>query len=115
MTEPDKRVDEGYRRRVEEEKKRADERGERKLPEADFLTLVASLAGQATINLGLVEHPLAKKVRKDLNQARYTIDLLAILEAKTRGNLNDEERAVLSNVLTDLRMRYVQAGKASGG
>lgn len=78
-------------------------------PRAEFLTLVSSLAGQAFIHLGLVEHPIQKKVQKDLRQARYTIDLLGVLEEKTRGNLDGEERAVLARILADLRMRYVEA------
>jgi len=82
---------------------------EERVPKADFLTLAASLAGQATIHLGLVEHPIAKKVQKDLRQARYTIDLLSVLEEKTRGNLNAEESAVLTHMLTDLRLRYIEA------
>ncbi len=84
---------------------------EANVPKADFLTLVASLAGQATIHLGLVEHPIKKKVETDLRQARYTIDLLGVLEEKTRGNLTDEEQRVLAHVLTDLRLRYVEASK----
>jgi hypothetical protein len=81
------------------------------LPQADFLTLVASLAGQAAIHLGIVENPLKKKVRKDLRQARYTIDLIAVLEEKTRGNLSSEEKKVMERVLADLRMRFVEASK----
>jgi hypothetical protein len=80
-------------------------------PKADFLTLVASLAGQATIHLGLVEHPIKKKVETDLVQARYAIDMLGVLEQKTRGNLTDEEKQVFSHILTDLRMRFVEASK----
>jgi hypothetical protein len=80
-------------------------------PAAEFLTLVASLAGQATIHLGMVEHPIAKKVEKDLKQARFAIDLLAMLERKTRGNLTPDEQDVLGRVLSDLRMRFVQVSK----
>lgn len=106
-----KKVDEEFKRRIAEEKKRAEDEGERGPPPADLLTLIASLAGQATIHLGLVEHPIEKKVEKDLAQARYTIDLIGVLEEKTRGNLDEEEKAVLSHLLTDLRMRYVEASK----
>jgi hypothetical protein len=84
---------------------------EPEMPKADFLTLVASLAGQATISMGLVEHPLKKQVTKDLRAARYAIDLVAVLETKTRGNLTDEEKRVLERVLADLRVRFVEASK----
>lgn len=81
------------------------------MPAASFLTLVATLASQATIQMGLIEHPLAKKVQKDLKQARYAIDLIAVLQEKTRGNLTDEERRVLDRVLGELRMKFVEASK----
>lgn len=81
------------------------------LPKPDFLTLVASLAGQATIHLGMVEHPIKKAIAKDLNQARYAIDMIAMLEQKTRGNLTEEEKHVLEGILADLRLRFVEASK----
>lgn len=81
------------------------------LPKADFLTLIASLAGQAAIHLGIVEHPLKHKVQKDLRQARYTIDLIGVLEEKTRGNLNAEEKRVIDRVLSDMRMRFVESSR----
>jgi hypothetical protein len=84
------------------------------LPKADFLTLVASLASQASIHLGLVPHPLKKgQIEKDLAQARFAIDMIGVLETKTRGNLDDEEKRVLERVLADLRMRYVEASAGS--
>src|SRR4051812_26282093 len=79
--------------------------------EASILTLVAMLASSATIQLGLVDNPITKKQQKDLRAARHTIDLLSVLEAKTKGNLTDEERQVFSHVLSDLRVRYVDASK----
>lgn len=107
MSEPEqeRKVDEAHEARVDEEKKQ----DEHPLPQADFLTLVVSLAGQATIHMGLVEHPIAKKVQKDLRQARYTIDLLGILEKKTQGNLTPEEKSVMERLLADLRLKFVQA------
>ncbi|HVY62931.1 MAG TPA: DUF1844 domain-containing protein [Planctomycetota bacterium] len=78
---------------------------------ASILTLVAMLASSATIQLGLVENPITKKPQKDLRAARHTIDLLAVLEEKTRGNLSQEERQVLGQVLADLRVRFVDASK----
>jgi hypothetical protein len=81
------------------------------MPQASFLTLVATLASQATIQMGLIEHPLAKKIQKDLKQARYAIDLIATLQEKTRGNLTEEEKRVLERDLGELRMKYVEASK----
>jgi hypothetical protein len=92
--------------------------GEASRPRADpkdsasLLTLVAMLASSATIQLGIVDNPITKRAKKDLKLARHTIDLLAVLEAKTRGNVTEEERSVMTRVLSDLRMRYVDASKA---
>ena len=82
-----------------------------KRPRADLLTLTATLAGQAMVHLGAVPHPITKKTAPDLDQARYTIDLLGVLEEKTKGNLTSEEERVLRSLLTDLRLRYVDASR----
>jgi len=76
-----------------------------------FLTLVATLAAQASIQMGAVEHPITKRVQKDLRAARYAIDLIVVLEQKTRGNLTAEETSVMSRVLSDLRVKFVEASK----
>ena len=82
---------------------------ERKEVKAEFLTLVVTLAGQASIQMGLVPNPITKKIVRDLKQARFAIDMLTVLEQKTKGNLTPEEQKVLSHVLADLRVRFVQA------
>jgi hypothetical protein len=78
------------------------------LPPATFEFFVISLKTQAEIQMGLLkisdDQPAA-----DLRLARHTIDLLAMLEEKTRGNLSLEEKRLLENSLTELRFRYVQA------
>ena len=81
----------------------------RKLPEPSLKTFISGLAGQVLINLGLFEHPSTGKVETDLEQAKYSIDLLQILKDKMKGNLTDEEEKLLNSVLYDLRMRYVEA------
>jgi Domain of unknown function (DUF1844) len=79
----------------------------RPLPPASFELLVFSLAIQAQMELGLGEP--AEGHIPDLDIARHTIDLLAILQQKTKGNLTLEEQRLLENTLTELRFRYVQA------
>jgi hypothetical protein len=79
----------------------------RALPPASFELLVFSLAIQAQMDLGLGE-PSEGHV-PDLDIARHTIDLLAILQQKTKGNLTLEEQRLLENTVTELRFRYVQA------
>ena len=61
------------------------------------------------IGLGLVENPISKKREPDLDQAKFTIDTLEMLQEKTQGNLSEGEASALHGLLYDLRMRYVQA------
>ena len=75
-------------------------------PQAAFVTLVESLAAQA---LAQMAEPAAGKKEKDLQSARFVIDILEVLEEKTRGNLTENERAFLQAVLYDLRIRFVKA------
>jgi hypothetical protein len=77
------------------------------IPPASFELLVLSLAMQAQMELGLGE-PHEGHV-PNLDIARHTIDLLSILQQKTRGNLTLDEQRLLENTLTELRYRYVQA------
>ena len=79
------------------------------LPEPSLKTFVSGLAGQVLINLGLFENPVTGKREADLEQAKYSIDLLQILQDKMKGNLTDEEAKLISAILYDLRMRYVEA------
>jgi len=74
-------------------------------PTFEFLTL--SLRLQAEAHLGLISSG-AEPARPDFRRARHTIDLMAMLEEKTRGNLSTEEKRLLENSLTELRFRYVQ-------
>lgn len=84
-----------------------DTRARGPVPPASFELLVLSLAMQAQMELGL-GGPQEGHV-PDLDIARHTIDLLAILQQKTKGNLTLDEQRLLENTLTELRFRYVQA------
>lgn len=85
--------------------------GKSAMPVVSFDTLIASLNASALYSLGLLEEPGAGAVQKDLEMARYTIDLLEMLEVKTKGNLTANENEMLKNVLYDLRMIYVREKK----
>jgi hypothetical protein len=74
----------------------------------DFSTFVLSLASSAMVHLGCVPDPGGQEEAADLNLARQTIDILALLEAKTRGNLTPEEGRLLARVLHDLRVAWVE-------
>ena len=81
--------------------------GPRDLPEANFRTLVSMLASQALMGLGTMQDPETRGVVVDLDGARFSIDLLGVLEERTKGNLTDEESSELTQILADLRARYV--------
>ena len=76
-----------------------------------FLMLVGGLAGQAHVGLGLREDPISRKTEKNLPSARQAIDLLAMLEEKTKGNLSSEESHLLGAILADLRLAFVRLSK----
>lgn len=80
-------------------------------PEANFLTLVFSLYTHAQISFGTIPDPGTQQTMKDLPQAKYNIDLLGILQEKTKGNLTPEEDQTLEHILFELRMMYVEASK----
>jgi hypothetical protein len=85
------------------------------LPPASFSLLVLSLRMQAEMQLGLVHFGEEKdRPEPDFDAARHAIDLLAILQEKTKGNLTIEEQRLLENSLTELRFRYVQAAQDKG-
>jgi hypothetical protein len=75
--------------------------------EPSFGTLLISLSTQALMHLGEIPDLEAGDARRDLAAARHIIDLIAVLEQKTRGNLDADEAALLERILYDLRMRFV--------
>jgi len=78
------------------------------LPPASFEFLVLSLKMQAEVQLGLMHFGEEKdRPEPNLPLARHTIDMLALLLDKTRGNLNTEEHRLLENAVTELRFRFV--------
>ncbi len=79
------------------------------VPPASFDFLVASLQFQAQVAMGAISLGDDSKDQVDLDAARHFIDLLAMLEEKTKGNLTLEEGLHLNNGLTELRFRFVQA------
>jgi hypothetical protein len=79
------------------------------LPPPTFEFLIFSLKMQAEMRLGLVAFGGEESVEEpDLPTARHTIDMLAMLAEKTRGNLSIEEQRLVENSLTELRFRFVQ-------
>ena len=81
------------------------------MPEINFSTFIFSLNSSALVHLGVVEDPATGKKEKNIPFAKQTIDILGILEQKTRGNLTDDEEKLLKNLLHDLRLMYVKENR----
>jgi len=77
----------------------------------DFSTFLVSLASAAMVNLGETPDPSSGESGASLALARNSIDLIAMLGEKTKGNLDDDEVKLLESLLYDLRMRFVDAQK----
>ena len=82
------------------------------MSDLSFVAFVVSLASSAAIHFGDLPDPSGTRSEPNLEGAAQMIDILVLLEEKTRGNLSLEERQVLEQVLYELRMRFVEA---SGG
>jgi len=87
--------------------------GEENLPHIDFTTFVASLSHSALMHLGEAPPLEGHPVETNFLLARQTIDLLGVLEEKTKGNLTGEEERILAHTLFDLRSRFVELSKAA--
>jgi len=81
------------------------------VPPIDFNTFVLSLSTSALVHLGVAPGSGSEPSTGELALARHTIDLLSLLEEKTAGNLTGEEERLLTQVLYDLKMRYLAARK----
>lgn len=104
-----KKVDESWKQSVDRE------RGIDEAPpaadkpaETPFLLFLSGLGMQALLALGDLADPVSGEARPDLPQARYLIDVLGILQEKTKGNLTADEEAALRDLLYELRMRFVE-------
>lgn len=90
------------------EKERETRAEGQRLPPVDFAGFVLGLGEMALVHLGeLPDHQAGRPVQ-DLEQARHTIDILDMLQVKTRGNLGSDEEQLLRSLLSDLKLRYVR-------
>jgi hypothetical protein len=100
---------------ADEESQKETEQGEhRELPEGDFAALVSMLFTQTLFSLGFLQVKGQEKRAPDLALAKYNIDMLGTLEAKTKGNLTDEEQQAITSALGELRMVYVKVAGKTG-
>lgn len=77
-------------------------------PDPYFLQLVFMFQGAAYQHMGKTMNPATQKIERDLEQARHAIDLLTMLETKTKGNLSEDEEKLLEHTLFELRMNFVE-------
>jgi hypothetical protein len=78
----------------------------------DLHTFLLSLGSSALLHLGEIESPESGRPQRNLAMAKHTIDVLAMLQVKTKGNLTPAEEQLLESLLFDLRLRYVEAAKS---
>jgi len=94
-----------------------DDSEEAELPDADdpasFASFLMSIASNAAASLGMMEHPVTHKREVDLELGKHWIDVLGMLEKKTRGNLLPQEQQILEGLLADLRMQFVSLSSAT--
>lgn len=76
--------------------------------EASFSILTMSIASSAAMAMGLAPDPQGGTITKDKNMARFNIDLLLMLQEKTKNNLTAEEQKFLENLISDLQIKFVQ-------
>jgi hypothetical protein len=76
------------------------------LPPPDFSSFIFSISTTVLMDLGEIEHPIEKKKKVNLKMAKHSIDVLDMLKGKTEGNLNEQESALITNILSDLKLRY---------
>lgn len=104
------KIKEGFEKAKEkkgEEKKK--EKAFTPLPEINFSSFLLSISSSALLHLGEIADPQSGEKKKDLALAKQSVDIIALLKEKTKGNLTEEEKKLLEHLLYDLRMRFVQA------
>jgi hypothetical protein len=101
--------------KTDKESKTGDKAGQKgaktatvQMPAINFATFIFSLNSSVLVHLGIIEDPATGKKSKDLAMAKQTIDILAMLQEKTRGNLTSDEDSMLKSMLYDLRILYVK-------
>ncbi len=85
------------------------------MPPASFESLVSTMAMQALFALGAIPDPRTGQRVQHLDLARHHIDMLTVLEEKTKGNLTPDEEKMLSSTVYELRTRYIQMSSAASG
>ncbi|MHC4939811.1 MAG: DUF1844 domain-containing protein [Planctomycetota bacterium] len=77
------------------------------LPPPSLEVIISTFATQAAVALGQVPNPVTGKTEEDMEQAKFAIDLLQVLEEKTKNNRDEAEEQLLTDVLYKLRMIFI--------
>lgn len=80
--------------------------GEEQLPTPDFSSFIFSISTTVLMDLGEIEHPIDKEKKVNIKMAKHSIDVLDMMKEKTKGNLTEQESALIENIVTDLKLRY---------
>jgi hypothetical protein len=105
----DRRAEEEAPKKEAKQDKGAEEEDRTPLPEVNFNSLIFSLSSSALLHLGEIADPHTGQKKKDVPLAKHSIDIIAMLKDKTKGNLTEEEQRFMESILADLRWRYVRA------
>ncbi|MDE0738329.1 MAG: DUF1844 domain-containing protein [Planctomycetota bacterium] len=122
-------VDEDWKQKAEAEKKALEEEiasqaeesaeapaeGEYDLPPASFSSLLQEFSTRALVSMGMIQNPFSGEAQVDLKAAAYSIDMLAILQEKTEGNLEENESTYLGQLIAQLREAFLKVSAAGGG
>lgn len=120
MSDPTKKIiiDDDWKQEAQAEKEALEaklseekEKQQRPMPSASFDVLLNSLAMPAMLNLGMVQIP---DHQPNINEAKFYIDLLEVLEKKTKGNLDTQEHNMMTTLLYELRMAFVAVTQGAG-
>jgi len=112
----EKKVDESYKKSVDkgkdkQEQEESKESGNQALPEVNFPIFLSSIGMQAMMCLGQIENPVTHKKEVNLEQTKYFIDILKMLQEKTKGNLNQDEEKMLEELVYQLQISFVDKKK----
>ncbi len=112
-------VDDDWKAEAQREKERLAEQTQQpeEMPDASFSELVNILVMQTMAGFGALAGPGGQRIPPNMEVAKHFIDMLQVLDDKTKGNLNEEEQKLMDQVLYELRMQYVQmtTGGSPGG
>ncbi len=112
-------VDDDWKAEAQKEKERLAKEEEQAptgpLPDPNFAELVNMIAMQAMAGFGMLAGPGGQRIPPNYEIAKHYIDMLQVIEDKTKGNLTDEEKKLLDQVMYELRMQFVQVSGGGGG